>query len=259
MPEVTTDELAVQRQKIEEAIQRMRGFYDTNAAAQGLANFYNTPESQTLFGQVQGRAAGQDSPFSANLISSLIADSTSANARGVSRDSDMIRRMMANSGLSGSGLETSALVNARRGATAQTTAARRDITSRAELANYQAKVAAQQEVNQMLQQRLAAQQELVAGQRNQANQADAQDINYRSQFREITPQPGGTGQASSSGGSWVDRWNQGQINYLTQVANGVTNRYGAGQGVPWSAGMVGQANADSAYARDRLNQLLAGF
>lgn len=249
MPEVTTDELEQQRQRIEEALLRQRNFFDTNQAAQGLSGFYNDPMAQGLFGQVQDRASGAASPFSPELIASLIANSTGANARGVQRDSSMIRRSFANSGLSGSGLENTALVNSRRQATAQNTAARRDITSRAELANFQARERAQSQVQQILQQRLQHQQQLVESQRNQANQATNNEINYRSQFREITPQQNALGQASQ--GNWVDRWNAAQVDGLTRRANGMA--------FDQSIMLPAQLQQNMAYGQQRLNQLLSGY
>lgn len=251
-----TNELLRRQQEIEAALGRMQGFFGTSQAAQDLQGFFNSPLAQGLQGQLQGRASGAQSPFSPDLIASLIAGSTDANARGVSRDSDMIRRQFANSGLAGSGLEISALVNARRQATSANTQARRDITSRAQLENFQAQERAQAQVQSFLQQRLQAQQQLVESQRAQENQANQAQVNYNSQFREITPNNPSPAGFGGSQGSWVDRWNSAQVQGLTAQANGA-QIHGNLQGTPMSATQVFQANAQQANARDRLNQLLA--
>lgn len=243
--------LEEQRQLIEARLAQLRSFMDNDPQAQALAGFFQGQAPQGLLGQLQARASGTSSPFGANTIASLIADSTGANARGVQRDSDLIRRSFANSGLSGSGLETSALVNARRQATAANTAARRQITSRAELANFQARERAQQQVQGFLQQQLQAQQALV-NQRLQNEQFSAgQEINHRQQFRDVQGGAAGTD-------PMAEQNRQRQIAWFTAQANAPTatrQPFGLG-GYQTTQGVM---PSQQAFARERLNQLIAGI
>ena len=149
---------------------------------QKLSNFYGwDPEAQQLAQQLQGRASGTDAPFGQGTVDRLVGQESSAASAGLGMEQDEIRQYFANAGLSGSGVEGSSLVNARRRASAATRAARRDITSRADLANFQARQDAQQQLQTYVAQRQQALQDAVFQEsqyRSQINATgDAQNVN----------------------------------------------------------------------------------
>lgn len=151
----TDDLLAQEREKIFQLLQQ----------AQGL---YNSPEASTLLAQLQGRASGEVVPFDNQVTSAMYAANADASAGRVAGEQDMIRQAFSNAGLGGSGLQAQAMVQSRRRANAATRTGRREITSRAQLENYQAKERAQQQVQNYLAQKNA-----------QIQQAMFQEADYR--------------------------------------------------------------------------------
>lgn len=136
------DELSRQRDLLFEAIQRLGGFYDS-------------PEAQQLLGQFQDRAGGADAPFTPDVVNYQLGQNSAGVSGQYGTEQEMINRAFANAGLTGSGLQTNALINARSRAAHRVREGRRSITSRAELQNYQARAAAQNELAQFLQQQQA--------------------------------------------------------------------------------------------------------
>lgn len=144
-----------------------------------MRNYYGQDQGwQQLLQQTQNRASGQDVPFTPEVINAIMAQNADGAAGQVASEQDFIRQRMANSGLGGSGLETSAMVNARRAAQKSIRAGRQDITSRAQLNNYQAKTQAQQEARSMFMEQQRANAVAQQG-----------EIGFRAQSRESQDAP----------------------------------------------------------------------
>lgn len=151
---------------------------------------YGDPFAQAYQTQLAQRAAGQDVPFTDQVRGLMLAQSADASAGQYAGEQQQILRAMANAGLSGSGLQASALANAQRRAARTARQGRQQINTRAELENYNARERAMEAAAQYLQQRaannwLAAQQEVM----------------LRSQFREVEEDQaggGGGGQTAAS-------------------------------------------------------------
>lgn len=141
-----------------------------------LRTYYDRPDAAQLLQQLQGRASGQDAPFTQDVIGSLLAGNADASAGMARSEGDMLRQRYANAGLSGSGIETSAMVMSRRRASALARAGRREITSRAALENYQARERAQSQVMQYVQQRQMAEQA-----------AGMAEVDFRSRMQAVAP------------------------------------------------------------------------
>ena len=139
------DKLAEQRDMIFELLKKQ-------------LDFYNRPEAVQAQQLLTDRAQGGSVPFGPNVVNAMFADNADAQAAQVAGDAELINRAFANAGLSGSGLQTSAILNSRSRAAGRSRAGRRDITSRAELANFQAKERAQQQLVAFLAQKQAAEQ-----------------------------------------------------------------------------------------------------
>lgn len=137
MPEAN-DELERQRELIFSLLQDQRKFFDR-------------PEAQQARGFITERAEGGASPFGPDVTNAMFADNADAIAAGQAGDTQAINRAFANAGLSGSGAQTSAILNSRSRAAGASRAGRRDITSRAALANFQARERAQQQLVGFLQ------------------------------------------------------------------------------------------------------------
>lgn len=165
-----------------------------------LRNFYNAdPMALQLQSSLQARMSGQDVPFSQAVRNALLAGNSDAGASQVAGDQAMIRQAMANAGLGGSGIETSAILNARRAASKVTRAERRNITSRAELENFNARTAAQQQAQNYLLQK----QQAMA-------QAGQHEVDLRSQMTNVQNE----GQAAPS--TQAAQADQARIDMLRQ-------------------------------------------
>ncbi len=181
--------------------------------------FYERPEAAQLLQQFQQRASGQDQPYSQQVQNSQLADNADSAAGQFRWEREQGARQFGNAGLSGSGLQMSNMYNSQRRASALARQGRNQITSRAALANYQAKTAAQQDVQSYLSQMNQAQM--------QAGQAE---VDFRSQAREVTdaPAPAAAPAASPSG-------------VTTNPKNGLTSNYFAPN--PNSLQMVNTQNS----------------
>jgi len=122
-------------------------------------SFYDNPESQALLAQLQGRASGEAVPFDQQVTSGMYAANADASAGRFGGESDMIRRAFSNAGMGGSGLQAQAMIQSRRKANAATRTGRREITSRAQLENFQARERGQQQVQNFLAQKQQAMQQ----------------------------------------------------------------------------------------------------
>lgn len=197
-----------------------------------LAAFYEKPEAAQLMQQFQSRANGQDSPYGPDVVNSQLADNSDASAGQVRNERGMIDRAFGNAGLAGSGLQASAHMNSQRRASALARQGRRDITSRASLANYQAKERASQDVLNYLQVQQGAQE-----------RAGMAEVGFRSQAREITDAPpqamaGAAPAGNSSSGDRVNPQTGLSSGFFAQDPNSLrmintTNSYG---GAPTSNG-----------------------
>lgn len=132
-------------------IQRRLMFESLNS----LLGFYGRPEGQALMTQMQDRAVGLNQPFTPQVVNNMLGENADATNQSYQSERELIARAMANAGLSGSGLQGSANVNALRKANAATRAGRREITTRAQLENYQAQERAQMQVQSYLAQKQA--------------------------------------------------------------------------------------------------------
>lgn len=255
----TVGSLADQRQLILDRIAQLGGFYDTDPVSQRYQQgaFGENPEQLLLQSQLQGRAGGSDAPFTPSVISALLGQSSDALAGRVANESDLVRQNFANRGLGGSGLEASALVNSRRNASAQQIAGRRDITSRAQLENFQARAQAQQQLQGYQQNLLQQQQGLTQSRFGAQSQAAGMETDFRSRLYEIQNQEAQQAQRTKQQQSFMNR-----INLLAAQANnpGQGSSYG---GFTSSAGhMVAQNRfaqeaANRRTASTQLNALLA--
>lgn len=143
------------------ALNDQKAFYDQGTAAE---------LEQSLLGQMRGT----DSPFSPTVVSNLVARETDAEAGQLRSEQDLIRSRMANSGLGGSGIATSAMLSAQREASKRSRSASRDIRTRAELENFNARERARSQAQSFVQQEAA-------------NRAAAikQEVDLRSRFQVV--------------------------------------------------------------------------
>lgn len=190
------------RQQIIDNYSRLGGLTQTAPEFQQVAGFHQQAPAQALMAQLQGRAAGTDVPFTPSVIATMVGQDVGAANRAMQNQNALVRQQMARSGMSGSGMELSALINARRAAAASARAARSRITSRAHLSNFQARERAQQQIQGYLQQQLQNQQFMAA----QAANLQAQSVGGANQFLEQTrqvQQGGQNNQGRARGGFMV--------------------------------------------------------
>lgn len=155
------DLLEEQRKLLFEALQGSGQFYDTNSNAGALM--------QAIMRQV----SGEDSPFTQQVVQNMLADNADAGAASFSRDRQGISRAMANAGLSGSGLAANAMNMAQSRNAGATRAGRREVQTRAQLENYNAKIQANTQGMNFL-----------AAQARQRQDAAFQEAGYRAQMHE---------------------------------------------------------------------------
>jgi hypothetical protein len=244
MPQV--GDLAYQQQRILDLISQAGNIYNTDPLAQQQAGFFQAQPFQNLLGQVQGRASGQDAPFTQPVINSLLAQQSDAVGAGFGGARDALLRQLTRRGLGGSGLGISAQANMRRQATAQQIAGRRDITSRAQLNNFQARQQAQQQLQGLLGQQFSGQQQFLQGNVANQNLAAQREIDFRSRMQEIGPGMTPRQQANRDRNL---RW------YTAQANMSLPGNDGSFSGQQ----MFGVAQQRRNTARDTLNQMLAGF
>ncbi len=155
------DLLEEQRKLLFEALQGSGQFYDTN------------PNAGALMQAIMRQVSGEDSPFTQQVVQNMLADNADAGAASYSRERQGISRAMANAGLSGSGLAANAMNMAQSRNAGATRAGRREVQTRAQLENYNAKVQANiQGMN------------FLAAQARQRQDAAFQEAGYRSQMHE---------------------------------------------------------------------------
>jgi hypothetical protein len=241
-------------------------------------NFYSQdPQAQQLQQQLSDRASGADAPYNQGTIDRLVGQEADGAAAGFAGEQDQINQFFANSGLSGSGVQGSAVVDARRRANAATRSARRDITSRADLSNFQAKETAQQQLQTYVAQREMAMRDVAAQEIEQRSRihatGDADQV-----LQAVSPSQGGTngqpspatsapapGPALGKDGLTNDqrrqqtqqRWGQAQWNQLSDQAAGVGQHATSGSPFGWS-NFDSQQMAKQAAAKEKLNGLLIG-
>jgi hypothetical protein len=163
--------MATVEEEREAALQRLRQ----------MQMFYDKPEASQLMQQLQSRASGADSPYTQDVQNAQLAQNADAAAGQFRFERENMMRGFANAGLSGSGLMMSSMFNSQRRANALARQGRQQITSRAALANYQAREAAQQQVQSYLAQINAS--KMAAGQA---------EVDFRSQAREVGDAPAQT-------------------------------------------------------------------
>jgi hypothetical protein len=137
------DEIQKEWERAMQLYQQQRGIYD-----QGLG--------QTLEGALMGQLTGGDQPFNQQVQQNLMAEVADASAGGVASEADLIRSAFANAGLGGSGIEASAQMSSQRRARREAQKSRRDVQTRAQLENYQARERAQARAAPFLQQKAQA-------------------------------------------------------------------------------------------------------
>lgn len=153
---------------------------------------YGGPQAQALEQQIGARASGQSQPFDQNVLAGMLSQNADSAAGGYGSERDMIRMAMSNQGLSGSGMETSAILSAMRRQGQQVRTGRRDITTRAALENFGAAERAQAQGMEYLRQKLGYQQ-----------QGAFAEAGYRSTFQEPEQQGGQQGpQMIQAGNAW---------------------------------------------------------
>ena len=168
-----TDQAELDRQRMERERER------TFAELAYERDFYRSdPTAQQTRASIMSQMAGHDVPFTQAVQDGLIGRETDAEAMQLAREQELIRQQMANSGIGGSGLQASALINAQREASRRSRAASREIRTMAELENFQARERARSNAQQLIAQESAARWKPVE---------KAADL--RSQF-EITRQEG---------------------------------------------------------------------
>lgn len=159
VPPINVDE---ERRKILDLLMGDQKFYDQN------------PLAQLLQGNITDRIEGRNQPFTPGVLGGMLSQNADSAAGGFNSQRDLIRQSMANQGLSGSGMETSAILSAMRQQGQNVRTGRRDITTRAQLENFGAAERASEQGRAYLQQRAAHAQ---AG-----AQAEAQ---YRSSLKQL--------------------------------------------------------------------------
>ena len=238
-------DIGSQRQQILDLIQQTGGFFDTDPQAQQLQGFFDTQNAQDLLGQFQGRASGADSPFSQNVISSLLAGNSDSAAGRVASEQGQINRQFSRQGLGGSGGQLQANFASQRAASRAQRQGRRDITSRAALGNFQARERAQGQVQGFLNQQLQAQQFLTQQRFGAQSQATGREVDFRSRLQDISSQ---------------NQQNQQQQNFLNRanVLAGQANQTGQiGRGGYRDPGGAAQIQANRNTASTQLNALIA--
>lgn len=179
---MAVDLLEEQRRLIEEAIGRVGGFYGQQ-------------QPQDLLGMFMSQARGEAVPFTDQVRQGMLGQNADAGAGQFAGNRQLVQRAMANAGLTGSGLEASALMSAQRNAQQALRAGRREINTRAELENFAARERGQQAAMSFLAQQEAA---------NRA--AAAAEVSYRSQMHatgdatnvtNAAPGPGGGAQPTN--------------------------------------------------------------
>lgn len=143
-----------------------------------LRGFYGRPPGADLMSLLMSQAKGERVPFSPDVINNQLAQNAGSGAAANRASQEAINRNFANRGLSGSGMELSALLGQQSKLSAATRAGRRDITTRAELENYYAQERAQASAQAFLKQ----QAELESASR-------LAEAGYRSQFHETSSGP----------------------------------------------------------------------
>lgn len=143
-------------------------------ALQKSGNFFdNDPNAQNLLQSIMRQVSGEDQPFTQGVVNNMLADSADSNAASYNSQRQQVNRAMANAGLTGSGLEGSALSDMQSKVAGSTRAGRRDIQTRSQLENYNAKTAANTQAMNFL-----------AQQAQQRQAAAFQEAGYRSQMNE---------------------------------------------------------------------------
>lgn len=121
------------------------------AELRGERDWWDTdPNALEVRGSLQGQMRGQDVPFTELVQQGLIGRDSDANASALAQQQELIRQQMASAGLSGGGGQLAAQLSAQRAASAAQRSAARDIRTRAELENFQARERARQEVSQLM-------------------------------------------------------------------------------------------------------------
>lgn len=135
----------------------------TLSLLQQIGQIYNGGDFSKLQQLLMDRAEGRSQPFGQNVLQTMLGQNAAGANAGFQSDSRMIRQNMANSGMSGSGIENRALLNAQARARQQAMAGRAQINSRAHLENFAALERAQQQAQAYLAQRAAMQQQALQG------------------------------------------------------------------------------------------------
>lgn len=147
-------QLSAQRQADEAKLEAERAkLFD---ALNRQENSYSTAIPVELQGRIMDGVRGVDQPFTPEVVSNMIGVEADASAAGLASEQELIRQAMANRGLGGSGMQASAMVDSQRRASRRTRGASRDIRTRAQLENYQARERAQQRAAAFLAQKEAA-------------------------------------------------------------------------------------------------------
>jgi len=195
-------DLADQRQRILDLISQAGNVYQTDPLAQQQAGFFQAQPWQTLMSQISNRASGQDVPYTQSVINSLLGQQSDAIGQGFGQAQQQVNQGLSRRGLGGSGLGLSAMAGLRSQATAQQIAGRREITSRAQLNNFQARAQAQQQLQGAQGQQFQGQQQFLQGDVANRNLAAQREIDFRSRMQEIAP---GLTPRQQQGQDWVTR------------------------------------------------------
>lgn len=127
-----------------------RQLFDPLNAQLGL---YADPYVSDLAAMLNARASGADAPFGPGAASAWAAPQQDANASGLAAQQGQIRSQFARSGLSGSGLEASALLEAKRRAGRAARSIGNAASLQAGLANFEARERAARDAQALIAQR----------------------------------------------------------------------------------------------------------
>lgn len=163
---IEAQDLDAQRKRLFDLLSNLRGFYDR-------------PEGKELLDLFMSRSRGESQPFGPDVVNTQLAQNAGAGGADFGTQREAILRSFAQRGLSGGGLELSALLGQQNRVAADVRRGRREITSRAQLENFAAQERAQAAASQFLAQQAA-----------QQTQVGLQEADYRSRFHE-------TGQAQT--------------------------------------------------------------